>query len=249
MSPASHAGNACSQPACRCASSRARLQGAHSPRLSNVQEGSAFTRDTDQRPRRARRLRPAPGSLSRSRRASEDPWGGWHGAEVGTGRERQHRRCFPHQKQPLLIGGCGRSTQTSAPPDSRGGTGTSESLGRRPSLRPQLGEEGGGALPSPARLFQGLLTACGADRGQPHKGTVRCHTHLGRPWDSTEGPESCDPRPSSSPSAAWGGRAGVPRGRASSLGRARAYTAKTWRQRTEAPGRWAQTPPPPGAWA
>lgn len=44
------------------------------------------------------------------------------------------------------------------------GTGTSESLGRRPSLRPQLGEKGGGSLPSPAKLFLGLLTTCGANR-------------------------------------------------------------------------------------
>lgn len=87
-SPAAHAGNACSQPACRCAaSSRARLQGAHGPRRSNMQEGSSFTRDTDQRPRQARAALPtAPGLLSRSPGASEDPWGGWHRAEVGTGR-------------------------------------------------------------------------------------------------------------------------------------------------------------------
>lgn len=93
-------------PGTHAASQRAgtRLQGAHSPPLSNMQEG--------QRTGGRGQLRPQPPALSPG--PARTPGVGGTGPRWGPAGERQHRRCFPHQKKPLLIGGCRWSIQNSA---------------------------------------------------------------------------------------------------------------------------------------
>lgn len=116
-SPASHAGNACSQPACRCETA-----GGAQP---TTEQHAGRPAD-----RRARAAPPtAPGSLSRS---SEDPWGGWHGPEVGTSRGEATPVVFSTPKKAPAHRGLQVVYTELSSPDSRWGQGPRRASGAVP---------------------------------------------------------------------------------------------------------------------